>query len=409
MDYYQRSLERIIEKMSSSFRVILLTGQRQVGKSTMLRQISCNTKRGYITLDNLLLRKLAQNDPELFLQQYTPPLIIDEIQYAPQLFSFIKIYCDENPDHKGAFWLSGSQKYRLMEGVNESLAGRIGILDLFGFSFPEKMKNAFNGLPFLPSFTTDKNIKENSKLNIKQVFQHIWEGSLPEVVVNKDINIESYYSSYIKSYIERDVRDFYNIEKPIQFFDFLSLVATNTGQLINYSSLARDVRIDVKTAQSWMGILEKSGLVFLLHPYFSNISKRIVKSPKIFFLDTGLCSYLTRWTSAETLMNGAMAGKILETYVISEILKSYYHNGKEPNIWFYRDTEQREIDLIIEENGKLYPIEIKKTANPDSSDCSSFKYLEKFGKDIGLGAVICLQPERIPITRDIVSIPVWEI
>jgi predicted AAA+ superfamily ATPase len=268
------------------------------------------------------------------------------------------------------------------------------------------MKKPFSGKPFLPSM--DKS-GDGKKLNIQELYKHIWEGSMPEPFVDKKIERERYYSSYIQSYIERDVKDFYNIEKPIQFFDFLSVVAAQTGQLLNYSSLARDIGIDMKTAQTWMGILERSGLVYLLHPYSPNITKRIIKTPKMYFLDTGLCAYLTKWLTPESLMKGAMAGGILETYAISEILKSYLHNGREPAMFLYRDANQHEIDVVLEEDGTLYPIEIKRTSNPGTDDCRSFTELKKLQKKVGLGAILCLKGERLPLSRDVVSIPVWEI
>ncbi|MCL2007258.1 MAG: ATP-binding protein [Treponema sp.] len=401
-----RTLMHIIEKTAKSFRVLLLTGQRQVGKTTLLRNMAKKAPRNYVTLDDLEAKKLAQTDPELFLQQYPPPITIDEIQYAPELFPYIKIYADENREHKGAFWLTGSQKYTLMQGVQESLAGRIAILDLMGLSYREKIKEPFHSTPFLPAIDKSRNGK---KLNINDVYSYIWEGSMPEPFVNRSIERERYYSSYVKSYIERDVRDFHKLEKPLQFFDFICVVASLTGQLLNYTNIARDIGIDVKTAQVWMGILEKSGLVFLLHPYSPNVTKRIIKTPKMYFLDTGLCAYLTKWLTPESLMTGAMSGSILETYVVAEILKSYYHNGREPKIFFYRDANQHEIDIVFEENGTLYPIEIKKSANPGSNDYRSFKELEKLKKKIGLGAIICLKKERMPLSREVVSIPVWEI
>jgi predicted AAA+ superfamily ATPase len=402
----ERTLRPIIEKTSKGFRVLLLNGQRQVGKTTLLKNMANETNYGYVSLDDMNAQKLAKQDPELFLQQNPPPVIIDEIQNAPQLFPYIKIYVDGHREHKGAFWLTGSQKYKLMQGVQESLAGRIAILDLMGLSYREKIKKPFSGKPFLPSM--DKS-NDGKKLNMGEVYTHIWEGGLPEPYVDKKVERERYYSSYVQSYIERDVRDFYNIEKPIQFFDFISVVAALTGQLLNYSSIARDVGIDVKTAQVWMGILERSGLVFLLHPYSPNITKRIIKTPKMYFLDTGLCAYLTRWLTPDSLMKGAMAGHILETYAVGEILKSYYHNGREPLMYFYRDTNQNEIDIVLEENGTLYPIEIKKSANPELNDCKSFKELDKLQKKVGLGAVLCMKGERLPLSREVVSIPVWEI
>ena len=251
--------------------------------------------------------------------------------------------------------------------------------------------------------------RAGKKLTVQQVYKRIWEGSLPEPVINRKMERNRYYASYIQSYIERDVRDFYNVAKPIQFFDFVSVAAAQTGQLLNYNSMARDIGIDIKTAQTWMGILERSGLIYLLHPYSPNITKRIIKTPKMYFLDTGLCAYLTKWLTPESLMKGAMAGTILETYVVGEILKSYLHNGEEPLMYMYRDANQNEIDVVLEQNGTLYPIEIKKTANPSASDCKSFKELDKLKKKVGLGAIICLQDERIALSRNAVSIPVWEV
>ncbi|GHS95610.1 ATPase [Synergistales bacterium] len=401
----ERTLQPVIENISNGFRVLLLNGQRQVGKSTLLGNMSKGTNRGYVSLDNMASRKLAQTDPELFLQQYSPPVIIDEVQYALSLFPYIKIYADSHRDDKGAFWLTGSQKYKLMQGVQESLAGRIAIIDMMGLSYREKIGRPFSSIPFVPSM--DK--QDMAKLTIRDVYQRVWEGSLPEVVVDTKIDRERYYASYIQSYIERDVRDFHNVSKPIQFFDFISVVAAQTGQLLNYSSLARDIGVDVKTAQSWMGILERSGLVYLMRPYSPNVTNRIIKTPKMYFLDTGLAAYMTKWLTPESLMSGAAAGAMLETYVVGEILKSYLHNGKEPSMYLYRDANQNEIDIILEQDGILYPIEIKKTANPGLNDCKSFGSLQRLNKKTGLGAVICLQPERIPLSREVVSIPVWEI
>jgi len=402
----ERTLGPVLEKTAKGFRVILLNGQRQVGKSTLLENLAKGTKRKIISLDDLNARKLAQTDPELFIEQYPPPVIIDEVQYAPELFPYIKIFVDKHREQKGAFWLTGSQKYKLMQGVQESLAGRIAILDLLGLSYREKIKKPFSGKPFLPSMEKSENVKN---LTIQEVYKCIWEGGLPEPYVDKRLERERYYSSYIQSYIERDVKDFYNIEKPLQFFDFVSVVAAQTGQLLNYSSIARDIGIDVKTAQVWMGIMERSGLVYLLRPYSPNLTNRIIKTPKMFFLDTGLCAYLTKWLTPDSLMNGAMAGAILETYVIGEILKSYLHNGIEPVMWMYRDANQNEIDIVLEQNGTLYPIEIKRSMNPSLSDCRNFRELEKLNKKIGLGAVLCLKDERLALSREIVSIPIWEI
>jgi len=402
----ERTLHPVLENTAKGFRVILLNGQRQTGKTTLLKNIAKGTKRGYVSLDDMNARKLARADPELFIGQNPPPVIIDEVQYAPELFPYIKIYVDEHRDQKGAFWLTGSQKYKLMQGVQESLAGRIAIFDFMGLSYREKIKQPFSGNPFLPSMDKSKGGK---KLSAQELYKYIWEGGLPEPFVDKKVERDRYFSSYVQSYIERDVKDFHNVERPIQFFDFISVVAAQTGQLLNYSSLARDVSIDVKTAQTWMGILERSGLVYLLRPYSPNITNRIIKTPKMYFLDTGLCAYLTKWLTPESLMNGAMAGAILETYAVGEILKSYFHNGINPTVWMYRDANQNEVDIVLEQNGTLYPIEIKKTMNPGLGDCRSFRELNRLQKKAGLGAVLCLKPERMAISREAVSIPIWEI
>jgi predicted AAA+ superfamily ATPase len=401
----KRTLTKAVEEFSRGFRILLLTGQRQVGKTTLLTAIS-KRSRHYVTLDNLKHRTLAQNDPELFLQQNPPPVLIDEVQYAPELFPYIKIYADTHREHKGAFWLTGSQKYRLMKGVQESLAGRIAILDLLGLSYREKIGKPYSGGPFLPKMTSREKI---DPLTMAEVYKRIWEGSLPEPVTDKRINREVFYGSYVESYIERDVRDFYNIEKPLQFYNFLSAAAARTGNLVNYSNLANDTGIDLKTAQTWMGILERSGLVYLLKPYSPNITKRIIKTPKLYFLDTGLCSYLTRWETPESLSAGAMDGAILETYCLGEILKSYWHNGKDPLIYFYRDTDQKEIDFVIEQNMTLYPIEIKKNTMPGGEAVKNFSVLKNLGKQTGTGAVLYLGQEYMPINREVAAIPVWAI
>ena len=410
----ERTLVRVIEEFSRNFRVLLLTGPRQVGKTTLLEKMA-EGKRAYVTLDDAKLRTLARNDPELFLRENPPPILIDEVQYAPELFPYIKMYVDSHKTHKGAFWLTGSQKFSLMKGIQESLAGRIVILDLLGLSHREKMKVPYSGKPFLPELPA-RTVSRNKSagpvmkpLAPKEAYKRIWEGSMPELVTGKKISREAFYASYIQSYIERDVRDFYNVEKPLQFYNFLSAVAARTANLVNYSSLARDIGIDVKTAQVWMGVLERSGLVYLLKPYSPNVTKRIIKTPKVYFLDTGLCAYLCRWETPETLYAGAMDGAILETWCLGEILKSYWHNGITPLIYFYRDTDQKEIDFVIERNMTLYPVEVRKTAMPGEADIKHFAALIKLGKKTGTGAILCLTQSRIPINREVVSIPAWEI
>ena len=401
----KRTLQKTIEDTSKSFPVILITGPRQVGKTTLLEMIS-EKDRKYVTLDDLEQRKLAKTDPALFLQVNQPPLIIDEIQYAPELFSYIKMYVDKNKT-SGAFWLTGSQKFHLMKNITETLAGRVAILDLLGISYQEKIDNA-EDIPFLPSAEWIENKKkgDGSALTVNEVYELIYQGSFPKLLVDANVSRDIFYKSYIQTYIERDVKDITKIGNEITFYNFLIAMAARTGQLINYTDIARDIDIDVKTAKAWASILEASGLIKFLQPYYNNITKRIIKTPKMYFLDTGLCTYLTGWDSPKTLESGAMNGAIFETYVFAEILKSYWNNGKSPNIYFYRDKDQREIDFVFEYNGKLYPVEVKKTATPSLASIKSFSVLENLKKPIGEGAVICLYKELFPLNRDVNLIPI---
>ena len=403
---HQRTLTKTIKEISKSFPVLLLTGPRQVGKTTLFEMCSTQ-KMQYVTLDDLDVRQMAQNDPGLFIQTYKTPLIIDEVQYAPQLFSYIKIAVDREKKN-GMYWLTGSQKFHLMKGITESLAGRVAIVDLLGFSNAEieareKIK------PFIPDLKwineARKKIKKPKQLDA--IYKQIWRGSFPKVNVDKkESTRQIFYSSYIRTYLQRDVKDILKISDETAFYNFLSAVASRTGNLLNYNDLARDVGIDNKTAKAWLSILETSGLVYVLNSYHNNLTKRLVKTPKIYFLDTGICTYLTKWTDAKSLQNGAMSGAILETYIFTEILKSYWHNGLEPNFYYYRDTDQKEIDLVIETAETLYPIEFKKTATPSNTASKNFSALEKFNKKIGHGAVICFVEKDIPLSKSVTAIPV---
>ncbi|GHV72708.1 ATPase [Spirochaetia bacterium] len=408
----ERTMKKVIEQTSKGFPVLLLTGQRQIGKTTLLESMASKDRR-YVSLDDLQARNMAKNDPSAFIQQYEPPVIIDEVQYAPELFTYIKIHVDQHKlkgeKPKGAFWLTGSQQYRLMEGIQESLAGRVAILDMLGLSYKEIIEKPFAGEPFWPSMEMAHRKPFSRELSIREVYEHIWNGSFPQMLVDKNINRKLFYSSYIQTYISRDIKDFYNITNELAFHNFLVAVAARTGQLLNYTNLANDVDIDLKTAKHWLSILERTAIIQLLRPYSPNVTKRIVKTPKVYFLDTGLASYLTNWDSPDSLMAGAMNGQMLETWVFGEILKSFWHNGDNPAIYFYRDTNQKEIDFVLEKNMTLYPIEVKKSAMPSRTDLRHFKVLETLGKKVGTGAVLCLYPTVMPLGEDVISYPVWEI
>jgi uncharacterized protein len=403
--YTQRTLSQTLLQASLSFPVVLVTGPRQVGKTTLLRA-NATPERHYVTLDDLEQRELANTDPALFFQINKPPLIIDEIQYAPKLFGTIKLLADRL-QQPGLFWLTGSQKFHLMKGVSESLAGRIAILDLLGFSQAEEAQRVDQVKPFLPTASWLENARQYAgpAKDVRSIFQTIWRGSYPKLITDPQLSRDLFYNAYLQTYLQRDVRDLTQVGNENTFRRFIRASAARTGQLLNYADLARDVDIDQKTAKAWLSILETSGLVYLLQPYHSNLTKRLVKTPKLYFLDTGLCTFITQWSSPEALEAGAMSGAILETWVVTEILKSYWHNGRTPHLYFYRDRDQKEIDLIIESDDTLYPIEIKKTASPSQNAARSFPAIEKLGRKAGQGAVLCLRETDIPLSREVTAIP----
>ncbi len=405
--YLKRTLENQILKASKAFPVVLISGPRQVGKTTILKNIETGN-RTYVTLDNPMLKALAQDEPEIFLQRFKRPILIDEIQYAPQLFPYIKMEVDENKK-PGDFWLTGSQQFHLMKNVSESLAGRVAILRLQGLSDFEVNKTP-QVEPFIPEYDYLLNLSNIMKpQKLPKIYEKIWHGSFPLLLTNKNTDRNTFYDSYIQTYLQRDVRDLTKVGDEKAFVKFLRATAARTGQLVNYTDLARDADISANTAKAWLSILETSGLIYLIEPYYNNRTKRLVKAPKLYFMDTGLCSYLTQWPTPESLEAGAMSGNILETYIMCELLKSYWHNGKQPPFYFYRDKDQKEIDLLIEQGGKIYPIEVKKTSNPDKKAVSNFKTLEKLNVTIGEGAVICLSSDFIPMNKDVNIVPAWSI
>lgn len=401
--FLSRTLKDYISKVNDFFPIIMITGPRQVGKTSLLEECAKDNRK-YVSLDSSEKRTLAQNDPSLFLQRYKPPVLIDEIQYAPQLFPYIKEIVDKEKQ-KGMFWITGSQQFSLMQNVSETLAGRVGIMHLQGFSQSEKFEN-YQQSAFLPELQNIENRKTNA-IGPDNIFHTIWKGSYPAMWLTSDDNWELFYNSYVQTYIQRDVRQILNISNELTFIKFMKAAAAQTGQLLDYASMARDVGVAETTIKSWISVLNTSGIIFLLQPYSNNLTKRALKTPKMYFMDTGLACYLTRWNNYEALEDGAYAGAIFETYVISEILKSYWHNGKEPFVYFYRDKEKREIDLLIDQNGKLHPIEIKKKSNPDKNDIRHFHVIEDTIKQQrGEGCVICLSEEYLPISKNVYSVPV---
>ena len=385
---------------SAEFPAVMVTGARQVGKTTLLKE-AADGGRHFVSLDLLTVRDLARRDPQAFLAANPPPVIIDEIQYAPQLLPYIKAMIDESPDEVGRFWLSGSQQFHLMKNVSESLAGRIAVVPLGGISQGEELGRDADG-----AFSVESEIAHGARFDgVEELFARIHRGSFPALVSGRVKNWDRFYNSYVSTYVERDIRDLANVSSEDRFLKFIRAAAARTGQILNLSELARDVGVSVPTAKDWIGILKASNLVYLLQPYSRNVTSRIIKTPKLYFTDTGLCCHLLGWDSPKTLMNGAMAGAMFETFVVAEILKRSWNAGKVPRIWFYRDRLGVEIDVLLERNGILEPVEIKKNTNPVPSDVKAFEKVKSMGLPIGKGAVVCPAETAMPLTDCVKIIP----
>ena len=407
MSYIRRSLEKIVLQVTKEYPVLLLSGPRQVGKTTMLKKLMEGTARNYVSLDDLQERELARTDPELFLQLHKPPILIDEVQYAPELFPYIKLIADKE-QKKGDFWLTGSEVFSLMRGVQESLAGRVALLSLSSLSQTEAYGGQEQTFTLTPESLLSRK-KGRKPADAEEIFKRIFKGSMPAIVSGDITSTGIFYNSYLSTYIERDVRSLSDAIDSIKFLRFITALAARCSQMLNISELARDAELNQKQVKDWLGILETLGILFYLYPYSNNLLKRLVKTPKVYFYDTGLVAYLTKWSSPETLASGAMSGAILENYVVSEIRKSYLNNGKEAFIYYYRDKDSKEIDLILEQDGELHPIEIKKSANPASEILRVFPVLDKPSLKRGNGAVICLKTDLSAFNKENYIVPVWMI
>lgn len=407
MHYIKRDIEDKIIALSKEYSCILITGPRQVGKTTVLKQLM-DTDREYVTLDDLEERGLAKRDPALFLQMHSTPIMIDEVQYAPELFSYIKIQID-NGAAPGTYWLTGSQAFKLMELAQESLAGRVAILHMPSLSQHE-IYGTGECTPFALELSYLKaREKTNAPADLTQMYERIWKGSMPGLVSGKFTDRDVFYSSYLQTYIDRDVKEQVQLADPLLFRDFVRAAACRAGQMLNVHDIAQDVGVSDDTAKRWLQVLEKSDVIFLLRPYSNNLLKRTVKTPKMYFFDTGLVAYLTRYSSPEILANGAINGAILENYVVSEVLKSYHNNAKECLLWYYRDSNSNEIDMVIESDGKLHPLEIKRSVNPGKELIGAFTHLDKASVPRGNGALLCMRPKLSAINSENYIVPIWMI
>ena len=396
MNYMERALERKFLRMSSFFKAVLVTGARQVGKTTMLKHLAEEQNRTYVSMDNTMARALAKSDPVLFFQTYKPPIIIDEIQKAPELFEQIKIMCDES-EERGLFWLTGSQQYKMMKNIRETLAGRIGILELYSLSKNEVEGLAFpNELDFsLPCLLERQSLTK--KNDIVDVFEYIWRGGMPDALFADAEQRQEYFNSYIETYLMRDVSEEGGITDTVRFRKFLNACAALAAEQVNYKTLAVAAEISQPTAKEWVRLLQGLGIIYLLPPYANNALKRLTKTPKLYFCDTGLCAYLSMWLTRDTLMNGAVSGHYFENYVIIELLKYFAYAPSKANLTYYRDSNAKEIDIFVEENGVIHPLEIKKSANPDRREVKKYELLDKAGIERGSGGIICMCEEVIPI------------
>ncbi|MCR5782296.1 MAG: ATP-binding protein [Clostridia bacterium] len=402
--YIERELETKFTGMSVFFKAVLVTGARQVGKSTMLKHLAEKTNRTIVTMDNDAERELAKSDPVLFFQVHKPPILIDEIQKAPELLERIKIMCDES-DERGRFWLTGSQRKKLMERSRESLAGRLGILKLYGLSQREKA----GVLHPVPLDFSMRSLQARAELlpenDIEPVFEHIWRGGYADIINATNAQMQVWYQSYIDNYLIADAVNDEGISDTSSFKKFLRACAALIGNLVNYKTLADTCGISVPTARKWLGILVDMDVVYLLEPYSNNELQRLAKTPKLYFCDTGLCAYLTRWLTKESLFEGAAGGHFFENYAVMELVKNCAYVGSDALLSFYRDANAKEIDVFVEENGKIHPLEIKLSAKPNKNEVKKYGVLDKTSVVRSDGGIICMYPRPFPIDRENNLIP----
>lgn len=384
LPYLPRSMSRTLQRLAAFFPCVLLTGARQVGKSTLLKHLLPEGTR-YVTLDNIELAAEAQERPLAFLERMGCPLCIDEIQYAPALFRAIKQKVDEER-RPGMYWLTGSQRFRLMKGVSESLAGRLGIAELFSLSQGEIAGDGERVAPFHPctAQAEDAPVCDRSTL-----FRRIFRGGYPELIQHPEIEPALFFQSYVQSYVERDVQELSQVGNKSAFIKLMRSAALRSGQQLVYSDLARDADVSPKTAKAWVSVLEASGIITLLEPYYINTTKRLTKAPKLYFMDTGLCCWLARIRSAEELEHGAFAGAMVETWAFGQLMRRFHNMGEAPRLCYYRDANGAEVDFLLEDGDTLYPMEVKSSDSPHLNDLKGCRAIPLGKSKLGSGLVLC--------------------
>ena len=409
--YIVRNIEETIKCISHLHKILFLTGQRGVGKTTCLKHCSSDIERTYVSLEDLMARNLALSDPALFLQRYNPPVLIDEIQYAPQLLSYIKSYVDHN-DINGNIWLTSSIRFPVLDDVNRIFGDLVGIIDLQGLSINEVNQTKDLGI-FVPSYNSlTLRAKTTTRYSLKEIYKIIWQGSMPAIYNNSDVEWQSYYASYVQTLIHLDVMRVLQINDEMVFFKFLCAAAAQTGRIVNYAELAKAAEISAPTAKQWVKTLEAIGIIYMLPPFNPPGSKYVVRAPKLYFCDTGLAAYLTSWNNHESLETGAMSNEFFATWVVMEIYKSYTNNGLVPPLYYLRNFNGKELDLIIFEKGVAYPVAIRKSALPNKV-VKTFAILTPVANDakinIGEGAIICFADEVMLASENISYVPAWMI
>ena len=396
LTYYPRTASARVKYMSEHYPCVLLTGARQVGKSTLLEEL-LPAGMNYVTLDDYILAAEAKRDPMGFLEEHKAPLFIDEIQYAPELLRAIKMKVDAAKSN-GLYWLTGSQQFHLMEGVSESLAGRVGILDLHSLSQRESL-GLGNSAPVFDPEDLNSYTSSAAPCDIHELYRRIWRGGYPVLSKDKELEPDSFFDSYVRTYLERDVNQLAQVGNRAAFLKLMQSAAMRSGQQLVYTDLARDAEVSPNTAKAWVSMLETTGIISLLHPYSANSIKRLTKTPKLYFTDTGLCAWLAGWQSPQSLMNSPFAGAILETWVYGQLLRSFNHNGKRPQLYFFRDAKgTAEVDFLLIQNGKIYPMEVKRSNSPTIADLRHASKIPTGQLELHPGIVFCTA-ER-PYTLD---------
>ncbi|MCF0117660.1 MAG: ATP-binding protein [Bacilli bacterium] len=409
-----RHIAKIIDDATKHYPIILLSGPRQIGKSTLLYGSFLNKGYSYVSFDDSLELAMAKSDPATFLKLHKAPLIIDEVQKVPELFPELERIVNEcrlkegNAKANGLYILSGSQRQRLLEQSKESLSGRVAILDMTNLSLNEIFKR--ENIPFCVDISTITNRITDYTIDDLNVYKYIVRGFFPQLYEDMDMKHQLFYSSYLTTYLEKDLKDLISIYDEVKYINFLQILASNTGEELIYDNYAKHIGVSTNTIKNWISVLVKIGIIYLVEPYNEeSIVKRVVKRPKMYFFDTGLACYLCGIDSEQTLKKSFLKGRFFETFIFNELRKSYINNGEVQNMFYYRDTHQNEVDFILIRNGTLSCIEIKTGQNFNVSDCKAFLQFANTKLNKGKNCIICTADKISMLNDGTLIIPISSI